>query len=264
MIVSDYLRNTLVARFPDMDFTPYFAFIESVALLDKGGHRHHILPEKEFSESAKDPENVVRISPGDHLRAHYYLALCAPEFAPFQFVFFLMAGRKKEASQINKSELLCYSEVFERGAREVERVARLNGQIQGRKNVESGHLADLFESFHTPEHQSIAGRLGGLKAVESGQIQALGHKFGTIAAERNRSSEGQAEGGRRRQELHGNLQTLEGSAQGGRSNVASGELARIRPLGLHTRWHVNRGLINPMCSFCTQKVAIPTPIEGLS
>lgn len=48
---------------------------------------------------------------------------------------------------------------------------QIQGVIQGKKNVESGQLASL----RTPEHQRIAGRLAGLKAVSSGSLARARH-----------------------------------------------------------------------------------------
>jgi hypothetical protein len=111
----------LSALVPGADFSPYFAFVESLPAVETG-HRHHILPRKEFPEFAKDPGNIARLSPTDHLKAHYWLAVCAPVYEPFQLVFYLMANRKR-AYQVSVNELLECAEVYERGrVRQLEQV----------------------------------------------------------------------------------------------------------------------------------------------
>jgi hypothetical protein len=51
------------------------------------------------------------------------------------------------------------------------------GKTQGRKNVESGHLA----SIRTKESQSKGGKIGGRKAVESGHLASICSKGGKAA-----------------------------------------------------------------------------------
>lgn len=144
MVINDTLRRSLSDRIPGADFTPYFAFIESRPQREKdGSERHHILPKREFPEHAKNLDNLVCLSVGDHLRAHYWLALCAPECPLFQRVFFAMSGLKKYASNVSKTELDHGVEVYERG-KEAQRAAtrlrrarfvNLTGKTVGRLSV---------------------------------------------------------------------------------------------------------------------------------
>lgn len=256
MTVHIYLREALSARFPSVNFTPYFAFIESLPQTDRG-HRHHILPKKEFPEFSKDQNNLIRLSPADHFMAHYWLAVCAPEF---EMVFYLMANRK-HAYQISKDKLFQYAEVYERGRIKQIEYIRILGRsgVGGRKNVESGHIQALgrknAENGRIQGHKNVengvdfaamgrkGGHTGGLtsgrKNVESGHIQALGRIQGRKNAEND------------------HLRKL-GKIQG-RKNVENGHLASIRNLknqikggqsGGHTQWHVKRGITNPNCGLC--------------
>lgn len=51
------------------------------------------------------------------------------------------------------------------------RGGRISGRITGRINVESGHL----EHLRSPQHQSVAGTVGGNLAAERGETQQLAH-----------------------------------------------------------------------------------------
>ena len=91
------------------------------------------------------------------------------------------------------------------------------GRVQGRRNASNGHLVAIA---------SIGGRIGGRANVTSGQIAALG-----------RSGVGGRIGG----------------LVGGRTTKERGVgffAQEVRGVGLHVRWHVNRGIINPQCALC--------------
>lgn len=102
---------------------------------------------------------------------------------------------------------------------------RKGGLISGRKSVESGHIQAL-------------GTAQGRKNIKSGHIQALGK----IQGRKNAESGFMAEVGRIHGVINGRI--------AGRKAVDSGLLESIRPLGSHTRWHVNRKILNPNCKFC--------------
>jgi hypothetical protein len=128
VVISDTIRRELSARFTGVDFTPYFVFIESRYQRGKeGSERHHILPKSVFPDRANNPDNLIYLSVGDHLRAHYWIALCATECALFQRIFFAMSGLKKYASSITMGELSYCAEVYERGKK-----ARREASIKGR------------------------------------------------------------------------------------------------------------------------------------
>lgn len=60
MVIHDTLRGVLSVRNPDADFTPYFAFIESRPARNRTDSEcHHVLPEAEFPEQAKNSDNHV-------------------------------------------------------------------------------------------------------------------------------------------------------------------------------------------------------------
>jgi hypothetical protein len=122
-------------------------------------------------------------------------------------------------------------------------LAKERGKKGGMVNVESGHISRLGKSGVGGK---IGGKIAGRKAVESGQLARI--------RTRDSCSRG-------------------GKTQGERM-VKSGHLARIRSrmmLGtaykesrvwsmakaLHTRWHVNRGVVNPQCPLCSSILDSP-------
>ena len=132
MLISDTSRKALVEKVPDTDFAPYFAFVESLPT-SKHGNKHRILPKKEFPEYAKNFDNIIRVSPADHFRAHYWLAVCAPQCESFQRVFFFMTKFRKYASQVSVDELPLYAEVYERGGAHQAEVSSFYG-LENKKN----------------------------------------------------------------------------------------------------------------------------------
>jgi hypothetical protein len=274
MVLND-LREKLTAKFPDADFTPYFDFIDSLPPTEVG-HRHHILPKKEFPEHRKDVGNIVRMSPQNHLLAHYYLAVCSPHF---DLVFYLMTNTS--AFQINRGDLPFFAEIYKQGRDRQLQSARLtglraaesgqiqklgmqfgpeNGRRQGQHNVETGHLDTVRTKVSCSKggqanaksgwaaqlgRSGVGGRISGSKAAASGQIQALGYVQGRLNVENGhldsiRSLANQVKGGR----------------VSGKNRVESGHMAKIqtpenRAKANHVRWHINRNVLNPNCSFCS-------------
>jgi hypothetical protein len=112
------------------------------------------------------------------------------------------------------------------------------GRTSGRMAVENGRLASL----RTAEHQRAAGRIGGktggrtqgLKNAESGQLALI------------RTKENCGKGGR----IGARIQKEQGLgifAPGYDRSVSSRIGSRIAN---HNRWHVNRDIVNPVCSLC--------------
>jgi hypothetical protein len=216
VVILDTLREELSARNPGADFAPYFVFIESCPLRSKeNSERHHILPQKEFPSFRKSADNQVYLSSGDHLRAHYFLALCAPGCLSFQKTFFLMSIVRKPLGLLTAEEILVCAEVYEKG-REAQRAAvRPFGIIYGAKNVENGHLDRIRPK---PEVNRIQGR----KNVENGHLGRI----------------------RTRQVC------VKGGLAGGKAAAASGALGRNFVKARHIRWHVNRNTLSQTCDLC--------------
>lgn len=133
-----------------------------------------------------------------------------------------------------------------------------SGPINGRKNIESGHLIRIA---------SMGGRIGGRKNVESGQIQALGRVSGRKAVENGmlasiRTPESCSKGGRGAV-TSGHLASIsaKGGRVSGRKNAESGQLASIatpesRAKGNHIRWHIRRGIKSSSCKLCISVVIL--------
>jgi hypothetical protein len=268
VLVNPALREELSTRFLGADFKSYFDFIESRPLRNKeGSERHHVLPQKEFPHHKKNLNNLMYLSPEDHLRAHYYLALCVPECLSFQRTFFLMSNTRKPLNLLTPEEISACADVYEKG-REAQRVAvRPFGIMYGAKNVENGHLARIRPD---PEVNRIQGR----KNVENGHLTRIrtrevcvkgglaGGKaaFASGALARNSALAGQknlesgwaAELGRRAVESGQlrNVTTPESCAKGGRIGgiiagqiaIQSGRLMQMCVLG--GRKHIGTGHLN--------------------
>lgn len=75
----------------------YVEFLASTTEPEEGfGERHHILPRALFPEFRKfkdHPWNLIRLSPADHLLAHYYLYRAIPSTRT-RFAFRMMVGTK--------------------------------------------------------------------------------------------------------------------------------------------------------------------------
>jgi hypothetical protein len=238
------LNNILENRFQGSDFSSYFNFLESLPVIKKslGVHRHHILPKKEFPEQAKNSQNLVYLTTADHFKAHYYLALCAPDCLSFQRVFFIMANTKAQEIQIE--DLPNHVKIYEEGRTEQIRQARTRGYKSaiegtgvcapgmaakgGRKGgpVAGRKAIPRLAAIRTPEHQSKAGRAAGRKAVESGEWDRIRNLPQTKAA-----------------------QSKTGKKLGDRM-AKTGRLPELSLMGNHVQWHVNRGVVEPDCPLC--------------
>lgn len=96
----------------------------------------------------------------------------------------------------------------------------------GRRNVENGNLAKIAV---------MGGRSVGRRNVENGHLKAL-------LAENIENGH------------FARISVLGGRAKLGRPSVGSGNrniIQESRLRGLHTRWHVNRGLVKPDCESCS-------------
>jgi hypothetical protein len=106
------------------------------------------------------------------------------------------------------------------------------GKIGGAITLSRGG-AKYLEKARTKEHQRRAGRLGCL--ASKNKRTAI---FAPGFAQKNGRLYGSA-GGKRCWELHPDKTPF--------------RLSKAQPLGNHTRWHVNRGIIKPGCKFCEEK-----------
>ena len=93
----------------------YYTFLENTPCSCLPGtytESHHILPRSIFPFLSKDPNNLIDLLPGGHLKAHYYLALVFPECREVQVAFYLMTNYKRYASNTAKEELKQFEKVY--------------------------------------------------------------------------------------------------------------------------------------------------------
>lgn len=142
----------------------------------------------------------------------------------------------------------------------------------GRRNVENGHMDRIRALPQTREAMRRTGRVLGLRfgsvMAESGHCARIAHLGGRANAERGagifamtpkqRAAASQKGGriGGRTNVKSGHLQSI--SALGGQAHVRSGHLQAITAMGgrigapivNHNRWHIKRGIFNPVCALC--------------
>ena len=89
----EQLLYLLESTYHKYSFELYFAFILSRPPLGNTsiGAVHHILPRSLFPDHAKNPDNLIRLTDGDHLRAHYRLAQAMPRCIQMLKAFCWMA-----------------------------------------------------------------------------------------------------------------------------------------------------------------------------
>lgn len=153
---------------------------------------HHIIPASFGGEgySKNKHPNIVRLTPGEHFKAHKLLALCFPEIPAFQQAFFLMASTFKiKSAPLNQRSIDILEEDYEL-ARKLSTEAMKHNPIfsknnKGRQVVCCDITRETRRLF--PEELEVFfethpdWRLGGLKYTD--EIRAK-HK-GLVAGEKN-------------------------------------------------------------------------------
>jgi hypothetical protein len=132
--------------------------------------------------------------------------------------------------------------------------------LLGRQDLGTGVLLNQDEGGRAPSKRTS--RKGGRAAVESGHLARVRVKGGITAVKSGQLALITPLGGRvqgRINAANGHLSRigkLGGRVTGsinGRKAVESGQLASVRPPSAtlnHTRWHVNRNIVSPICSLC--------------
>lgn len=113
--------------------------------------------------------------------------------------------------------------------------AKAGGEVGGIKT------RDKKLGIHNPKfNKTVAARKGGLKSVESGHLQSVSSKGGLAC------------GALMEKEKKGIFSPdYDRVAAGRKYGKISGKIGG--PKGMHTRWHVNRGLVSNQCKYCTQQ-----------
>lgn len=175
----------LILKMLDFTNTDYITFIKSI--INTRGQwpddlpyweGHHIVPTSYGGEGrTKDKHlNIIRLTPGEHFKAHKLLALCFPEVPAFQQAFYIMANTfKVNSSWTNQRSFEISVEDFELARtlylEAVRKDPTISGEgIKGRKavcneklNIKKYVRAEELETFllENPDW-----RIGGPKHTE--------------------------------------------------------------------------------------------------
>jgi hypothetical protein len=107
-------------------------------------------------------------------------------------------------------------------------MAEEGGRIAGRKTKENG------TGIFAPENIGKGGRIGGRIGVQTQQRESIGI-FGLTPEETEKNSA-----------LGGSKSYKESVGVHAPENIG---------IGCHVRWHVNRGIVNPLCGFCLEEAS---------
>lgn len=183
----------------DFSNSEYMNFINSI-IAERGQwpdnleywEGHHIIPASFGGDgySKNKHANIVRLTPGEHFKAHKLLALCFPEVPAFQQAFFLMVSTfKVKSAPFNQRSVEISEEDYEL-ARTLSIEAMRNNPVfsennKGRRMVCCDDTRET-RRLHPDEVEIFlevnpTWRLGGLKYTE--EIKAK-HK-GLLAGEKN-------------------------------------------------------------------------------
>jgi RNA polymerase subunit RPABC4/transcription elongation factor Spt4 len=151
-------QTVLQERYPASDFALYFRYLSACKTV-KGLYTqdHHICPRKQFPEYAEGfPENLITLSAEDHKQAHRLLVRAHPDFkrrAPDAWITAAVEGGRKGGLKGGHK----------------------GGSIGGKRNTPAQQATRLINiaRARTTEHQVAAGRAGGRKNAQSGQLAIL-------------------------------------------------------------------------------------------
>jgi hypothetical protein len=160
-----------------------------------------------------------------------------PENSDCPFLWHLMAAEHLE---------IVKAKTFDSGSFS-NRVSPLVQKFGGFDAIEAGKIGaliggyaslDMLRGIHNPDFDHTPGaRKGGLKNVESGHLQSISSKGGKAC------------GALMEKEKKGIFSpNYDRVAAGRKYGKISGKIGG--PKGMHTRWHVNRGIVSSQCKHC--------------
>jgi hypothetical protein len=128
----------------------------------------------------------------------------------------------------------------------VQKFSGFDGIEAGKIGALAGGYAsrDMQKGIHNPDFDHVPGaRKGGLKNVASGHLQSIS------------SSGGKACGALMEKEKKGIFSPdYDRKAAGAKYGKISGKVGG--PKGMHNRWHINQGKVNPRCDLCSEQSLI--------
>lgn len=183
----------------DFTNTEYITFIDSI-ISSRGQwpdnldcwEGHHIVPIS-FGGEGKTKEkhtNIIRLTPGEHFKAHKLLALSFPEVPAFQQAFYIMANTfKVNSSRSNQRSFEISEEDFELARKlyleAVHKDPSISGNNRGR-TVVCNDVLRIKRHLRPEEVDAFLEsnpdwRLGGLRQTEEERLK----RKGLLAGEKN-------------------------------------------------------------------------------
>lgn len=107
--------------------------------------KHHVIMRALMPRLKRDENNLVRLSPANHLRAHYLLALAMP-IPSVLFAFNMMANTRGGASAVgeySKRKIDAFARQYETLRTKLIPLLQSNGRTAGRMNAANGHCARI-------------------------------------------------------------------------------------------------------------------------
>lgn len=213
----------------------YVNFVAANAVTDPNTmvEKHHTITRELMPRLIKDKNNIVRLTPGAHLKAHYLLAVAMPNDKRVVFAFHMLCNLKgKERWQklkdggYSSEEIEIFSKAYEEAKIKIRPILVASGRKLGQMNVKSGRLARLNKMN-----------------IQSGHLARIRGRGGKIAGKINGKING------RRHVETGWMARLH------QMNIQSGQYMLVGRVGPHARWHVNRGVFNPKCLLCKEELS---------
>ncbi len=168
----------------------YLSLIKTAA--GDGSIRHHILPKSAFPEFRsfhKNSWNLIKLSPRDHLFAHFYLYRAITSDFGITRAFQLMAGNKTIGSELELQEVAKQIEVHPSWLK-IQKQAALKGADIIRGSRWMFHPIEGTKRILAPEiftHKQLGWQLG--RACQIGQISPnKGNVFSQKSKEKLRKS----------------------------------------------------------------------------
>jgi hypothetical protein len=250
MQISERIKAAMQGKFPTADFTEYFRFLESRKVpVECAMHSHHICPRAEFPELRKDKENLIDLEVEDHYQAHQILFECDPTFRSYDFIkgqptAAIMGGRRVYELGIGVHSPEGLEITRQQGVKNAQsgllnRVRTYESTVKGGKKVR-----DLGVGIFSPEsRESSKERTKAMNADPE-------FKAAQAARMKNRMADPEIKAATIERLRKSNARPEVKDAKSNRmKKMSTPEIVEKRT---HTRWHTNRDIINPNCTFCMQ------------